>query len=337
MNPGFLLSIITSSLLFLYSCENPNNKHSTFNDTTSKQSVTTKEPIKPIHLPIVSIDKVELGKQLFHDTRLSKTNKISCASCHNLETGGVDQEKFSKGIHDRLGNINTPTVYNSSQNFKQFWDGRADNLLDQIDGPIHNPNEMGMDWNSITSILEKDNEYQTSFNRLYEGGISSENIKDAIAEFEKSLVTPSRFDRFLEGDYDAISESERHGYQLFKEYGCSSCHQGKNVGGNMFQKLGIVKHYFSDTSQADYGRFNLTKDEADMFVFKVPSLRNVALTAPYLHNGKAQTLEEVIQIMAEYQLGRIISKEEVKLIESFLQSLTGEELEPSTTEILTQK
>lgn len=273
-------------------------------------------------------DKVMLGKSLFHDARLSVNNTISCASCHNLSSGGVDNRFRSIGVNGGVDQVNTPTVFNSGFNYVQFWDGRVATLEGQIDGPIHHPMEMASNWQLIIARLSKDGAYSKLFNRLYSDGITSTNIKDAIATFERSLITPnSRFDRFLYGDQNAMNQQERHGYELFQSYGCASCHQGINLGGNMYEKMGLMGDYFADRgnlTEADNGRFNVNHDSASMYEFRVPSLRNVALTAPYFHDGYASTLEDAIAIMAKYQLGRAMPQPDVDAIAAYLHTLTGE-------------
>lgn len=297
---------------------------------TISQKQYHNEPIipLPLNIPGLDSDKVALGAKLFHDPRLSKDKTISCASCHGLGSGGVDRLVVSIGIGGAKGPINAPTVFNSGFNFRQFWDGRAASLEEQIEGPIHAPAEMGSDWPLITARLRNIPDYVRAFNKTYAGIISPANIKDAIATFERSLFTPnSPFDRYLRGDTDALSAAAEQGYQRFKSYGCVSCHQGVGIGGNMYQTFGVLGDYFADRgniTKADLGRFNLTGDPADQYVFKVPGLRNVALTAPYFHDGSAQTLEEAVEIMGRYQLGRLLSGEDIQLISAFLRSLTGE-------------
>jgi cytochrome c peroxidase len=288
-----------------------------------------REPIRPIPLNVaVNGQKAALGRQLFHDPALSSDRKVSCASCHDLSLGGTDQRKYSTGIEGRSGSINAPTVFNSAANFRQFWDGRAATLEEQIDGPIHSRVEMGSAWKQIVPTLLAVPEYMAAFQAIYSDGIQPANIKDALAEFERTLITPnSRFDKFLRGDETALTAPEKEGYRKFKSYGCVSCHQGVNVGGNMFATLGAMDDYFLDrgsVTKADYGRFNVTGKEDDRFVFKVPSLRNVALTAPYLHDGSARTLDRAVAIMGRYQLGRHIPREDLELIVKFLETLTGE-------------
>jgi len=271
---------------------------------------------------------VALGKLLFFDTRLSKNNSVSCASCHNLHNGGVDGLEVSSGIFNQTGTINSPTVLNSSLNFKQFWDGRANTLEDQIDGPINSPIEMNSSWPQVITKLNSHPRYLEKFAALYPlSGITKNTIKNAIASYERSLLTPnSRFDLFLKGQKDAINATEKQGYQLFINYGCIACHQGVNAGGNMFSKIGIMHDYIADRgnpTKADLGRYQVTQKETDKNVFKVPGLRNIEITGPYFHDGKVKTLESAVAKMAYYQLGIELPDNEVKLIVSFLKTLTG--------------
>ncbi len=286
------------------------------------------EPIEPIPLFIeLNAGKVLLGKRLFHDHRLSRDDSVACSSCHDLEMGGTDQLPRSRGIGGALGEVNSPTVFNCGLQFKFFWDGRSNTLEDQIDGPIHNPIEMGTDWSNVTRKIQLDPGYRESFARAYPDGIRSENIKDAIATFERSLITPnSTFDQYLRGDGQAISRDEKEGYRLFNQLGCIACHQGVMVGGNMFETFGVAGDYFVDRgneTRADLGRYNVTGKDGDRHKFKVPSLRNVALTAPYFHDGSAKNLEDAVEVMIKYQLGREISSAEVALVVKFLKTLTG--------------
>jgi len=245
-----------------------------------------------------------------------------------LSSGGDDNLKVSVGIEKRLGNINAPTVLNSRFNFRQFWDGRAKDLETQIEGPIHSGIEMDTNWAVVIERLQQDKYYVKKFTQLYEDGITSSNIKHAIADFERALTTPnSTFDRYLQGDTNALTETQKYGYERFKQLGCISCHQGVNIGGNMYHKIGIIHDYFADRgdiSDVDYGLFNITNNERDKFKFKVPSLRNVILTAPYFHDGTSETLKDAIEKMAYYQLGERISQNDTLAIETFVASLTGE-------------
>jgi cytochrome c peroxidase len=299
------------------------------NETAIPAIVSSNEPIQPIE-PLSGLDprKVELGRKLFHDPRLSHDNQLSCANCHDLTTGGTDRRVRSIGINGAVGVINAPTVLNSGFNFSQFWDGRAGTLEKQIDGPLQSNIEMGSTWPEVIEKLEHSHEYVQAFQQIYGDEIQSEHVRDCIAEFERSLSTPnSRFDRYLRHEAGALTSQEEEGYKLFKSFGCASCHQGVNVGGNMYQKLGVMAPYFTDRgriTKADLGRFNVTGDPRDMYMFKVPSLRNVELTAPYFHDGSAATLADAVRMMAKYQLGRHLTDQEVELMVDFLKTLTGE-------------
>ncbi len=273
-------------------------------------------------------EKVALGERLFHDVRLSSNNTISCLSCHDLTMGAADHRAHSIGVNGAIGDINAPTIFNSGFNFVQFWDGRAESLEEQIEGPLNNPKEMASNWPQVLNKLAKDQTYPAQFLKLYDDGIKIANIKEAIATFERSLVTPnSRFDQFLRGNPKALSAQEKQGFELFQSYGCSSCHQGINLGGNMFEKMGLMGDYFAkrgNPTKADNGRFNVDHKEHSRHEFKVPSLRNIALTAPYFHDGSAQTLQQAVSVMIEFQLGRVIPTADEKAICAFLESLTGE-------------
>ncbi|MDD3007975.1 MAG: cytochrome-c peroxidase [Arcobacter sp.] len=283
--------------------------------------IMAKEPITPIPLEVkVDIKKANLGKELFFDTILSKDDTISCHSCHLLTQGGDDNLQFSLGIENKIGNLNAPTVLNSTFNFVLFWNGRAKNLQEQALGPITNPIEMGHSFEELIKKLEK-TKYKDKFNSIYKDGITSFNITDAIAEYEKTLITPNApFDRYLRGEKNAISKETKEGYELFKNQGCIACHHGINVGGNLYAKFGVISQLQSDSK----GRFEVTKNELDKYYFKVPTLRNIELTAPYLHDGRIDNLEEVVKFMAHYQLGKSLSQEDVNKIVLFLKSLTGE-------------
>lgn len=287
--------------------------------------------IRPVTVPSVQelgAGKIALGERLFNDPQLSADSTISCASCHILSQGGDDGRKLSPGVGGTLGEVNTPTVFNSVFNFRQFWDGRAANLTEQVAGPILNPVEMASDWATVIRRLEGDSAYREAFKREYAGIISDATISDAIARFESTLVTPNApFDRYLNGDSNAISAEALEGYRRFSDFGCISCHQGINIGGNFFQRFGVMGDYFADRgnlTKADLGHYNVTGLDEDRNVFKVPSLRNVALTAPYFHDGSIDTLDKAVDIMVRYQLGRDISDEDRRYIIAFLESLTGE-------------
>ena len=292
-------------------------------------AATFSEPISPVALSKPgNPGEISLGKQLFNSDRLSRDNSISCASCHNLSEGGDDGLVVSVGIDGQEGTVNAPTVFNSGFNAFYFWDGRATSLEEQVAGPIHNPVEMGSDWQSVLKKLARDKSMVEQFNRVYKDGLNARNIARAIAAYQRQLVTEeSPFDQYLKGDDSAIDEQAKSGYQLFRQMGCISCHQGRNIGVNMFQHFGIMGDYFQDRGgirQSDYGRYNVTGNAEDRFKFKVPSLRNIEQTAPYFHDGSAKTLEEAIRVMARYQLGRPISADQVAKIKAFLQALTGQ-------------
>jgi cytochrome c peroxidase len=278
------------------------------------------DPITPLpkYVP-TNPQKVLLGKALFFDPILSKDGTVSCATCHNIFEGGDDATKFSTGINNQKGSINSPTVLNAVFNFRQFWDGRAKDLQEQAAGPIENPVEMGNNFDNLVKTLNKST-YATQFKAIYKDGITKENITDAIAEFEKTLITPdSPFDRYLRGEENAISPEAKEGYALFQSKGCIACHHGRNIGGNMYNKFGVVM----SVRDNNLGRYNITKNEVDKYFFKVPSLRNIAKTAPYFHNGSVNNLKDAVYFMAKYQVGRPISKEEVSKIVSFLHTLSG--------------
>jgi cytochrome c peroxidase len=279
------------------------------------------EPITPIPLKVqTDAKKVALGKKLFFDTTLSKDNTINCASCHMLNDGGDDNLPTSFGIYGQKGPINAPTVYNAVFNFRQFWDGRAASLQDQAGGPVENPKEMGFNFQELIPRLQKTS-YKTEFYSIYPDGITKENITDAIAEYEKTLITPnSPFDRYLKGDEEAISQKQKEGYELFKSKGCIACHNGVNIGGNLYNKFGI----YENPKTPNLGRYNVTHNQRDKYYFKVPSLRNIAKTAPYFHDGRTYSLREAVLLMAKYQLGRKITQEEIDKIVLFLESLNGE-------------
>lgn len=276
--------------------------------------------------PDLSAEKVALGKRLFFEKRLSHDDTIACSSCHDFARGGADRLPVSIGIQGKSGQINAPTVFNASLNFVQFWDGRASSLEEQAAGPVLNPLEMGSNWQEVIPKLMADEQYRVAFTNLYSEGISGKAVMDAIASYERTLLTPSRFDKYLNGDTSMLNETERAGYQAFMNYGCASCHQGANIGGNMYSRFGVMEDYFKDRNitEADLGRYNVTHREEDRYVFKVPSLRNVALTPPYFHNGQEQSLEKAIKIMGRFQLGRELPEHDIVAIAAFLCTLTGE-------------
>ncbi len=281
-----------------------------------------KIPIPPVPEKIeYNEQKAHLGKMLFFDTSLSRDNSVACISCHNIYNGGADARRVSVGYQGRKGNIQSPTVLNAVFNFRQFWNGRAKDLYEQAKGPLENPVEHNMTPELITQRIEQNDEYKRLFESLYSDGITYDNVIDAIVEFEKALITPdSKFDLFLKGKAK-LSKKEMRGYTLFKQLGCISCHNGVNMGGNSFAKIGIFKPYINDRRYPD--RFEITHNAFDVRVFKVPTLRNIALTAPYFHDASQKTLKDAIFAMGEYNLGIELSKEEVDALEAFLKTLTG--------------
>jgi cytochrome c peroxidase len=305
--------------MFLDSDASPSIKPAIFHPPSSA------EPISPIpHSLALDARKVRLGKRLFDDPRLSRDNSVACASCHRLDRAGADGAARSVGIGGQLTGRNSPTVFNAVFNFAQFWDGRAATLEDQIDGPLQNSKEMASNWPAVIAKLAGDAEYRQAFESIY-GEIKAEHVKNAIAEFERSLTTPdSRFDRYLQGERNALTAEEAKGYELFKSYGCVACHQGVNVGGNLYQRFGIYVALPRPEEAQDLGRMAVTGELEDFLVFKVPGLRNVARTAPYFHDGSVSTLEQAVVLMGKYQLGVIIPHGDVQLIVQFLRTLTGE-------------
>ncbi len=284
------------------------------------------EPISPIQAAKPGHPAmVELGKKLYFDTRLSKSGFISCNSCHNLSMGGTDNLKTSIGHNWQKGPINSPTVLNSTLNLAQFWDGRAKDLQAQAGGPIANPGEMAFTHELAIDVLSSIPAYKAEFKSVFKkDGIDIEQVTKAIAAFEDTLVTPNaRFDKWLKGDKKALTRDELAGYQLFKTAGCTACHNGPAVGGNSFQKMGVVEAYKA-TSPAE-GRSAVTGKDADRFNFKVPTLRNVELTYPYFHDGEAATLTQAVDTMGRLQLGRKFSDAENAQIVAFLKTLTGEQ------------
>jgi cytochrome c peroxidase len=286
------------------------------------------EPVAAIE-PTVQIDaaKVELGRKLFHDARLSHGNVFACANCHRLESGGDDGQAHSRGADGRPLEFNTPTVFNAAINFRLNWRGNFRSLEEQNESVLLNARIMNTTWHELLPKLRQDRDYLRDFIASYGRAPEPADVLDALATFQRSLLTPNaRFDRWLRGEQRAISAQEEQGFQLFKSYGCIACHQGMNFGGNLFQRFGVFEDPFSprDGSEADLGRFAITGAEEDRQVFRVPSLRNVAITAPYFHNGYTSSLSEAVEIMARSQLGRELPREDLARIVQFLGTLTGE-------------
>jgi cytochrome c peroxidase len=289
----------------------------------------SEEPLTPV-TPHESLheEKVELGRRLFHDVRLSSGDMVACASCHELSRGGDDDRVRANSLQGAPLDFNSPTIFNVARNFRFNWRGNFRTLEEQNEAALLDSRLMNATWREVLSKLAADRNYRNAFARLYGSQLEPAQVLDALAAFQRSLVTPdSRFDRRLRGERDAINEEEERGYLLFKAYGCVACHQGMNVGGNLFQKFGIFRNPFAErgtVTEADLGRFALTGEEADRHVFRVPSLRNVAVTAPYFHDGSAASLEEAVDVMARSQLGRDLPAEDVAAIVAFLKTLTGE-------------
>jgi len=292
----------------------------------SLPAARAQEPIDPIKPPSsVNLGMVELGKKLYFDPRLSKSGFISCNSCHNLSMGGTDNIPTSIGDKWQQGPINAPTVLNSSLNLAQFWDGRAADLKAQAGGPIANPGEMAFSHTLALGVLESIPAYVREFRNVFgKDKIDIDQVTTAIAEFEKTLVTPnSRFDQWLLGKKDALTADEQAGYALFKDSGCVACHNGPAVGGNSFQKMGVVEAYKKNDPAT--GRSAVTGKDADRFNYKVPTLRNVEMTYPYFHDGAANTLAEAVNTMGRIQLGKTFTPDENGKIVAFLKTLTGEQ------------
>jgi cytochrome c peroxidase len=319
-----LLITLLGFAVLISACNDKNANQA--KEVSTINTVVSDEPIQPIvAVKVNNPNLVELGKKLYFDPRLSKSGFISCNSCHNLSMGGTDNLRTSIGHNWNQGPINAPTVLNSSLNLAQFWDGRAENLKAQAGGPIANPGEMASTHELAVDVLQSIPSYVAEFKRTFgKAKISIDEVTLAIAAFEETLVTPnSRFDLYLKGDKNAISKTEFAGYNLFKSSGCIACHNGQNIGGNSFQKMGIVEPYKAN-SPAE-GRVAYSKDEADRFKFKVPTLRNVELTYPYFHDGAANSLKEAVETMGRVQLGRKFTDEENAQIVAFLKTLTGDQ------------
>ena len=279
---------------------------------------------KPIEKPSANeLEKpiVRLGEKLYSDPILSLDQSQSCNTCHNLSNHGVDNEPTSKGVKGERGDRNSPTVLNASLHIAQFWDGRAKDVEEQALGPILNPVEMAVpSEGEVVKRLSGHKEYPKLFKAAFpddKSPISFKHVGDAIGAFERTLLTPSRFDQYLKGDDQALSQAEKNGLKEFVGAGCAGCHNGAAVGGGMYQKLGLVVPYETE----DLGRYNVTKSESDRYVFKVPSLRNVTHTEPYFHDGSISTLGEAVKKMGKHQLGKELKSEQIESIITFLGSL----------------
>jgi cytochrome c peroxidase len=274
---------------------------------------------------IPSEEMVSLGRVLYHDPRLSRSQTLSCNSCHPLSSYGADGQATSAGFKGQRGSRNSPTVYNAAAHFVQFWDGRAPDVEAQAKGPMLNPVEMAMpSGKAVESVLRSMPEYATAFRRAFPGEknpVTFDHAAEAIGAFERKLLTPARWDRFLRGEEAALTPAEKGGFNVFIERGCSTCHSGALVGGEAFQRLGVATAY---PDKSDPGRYQVTQKESDRMVFKTPSLRNVARTGPYFHNGKVGSLLEAVNQMAEYQTGKKVTAPEAEAIVTWLNALTGD-------------
>jgi cytochrome c peroxidase len=289
-------------------------------------------PMAPPELPgnVASPAKVELGKMLYFDPRLSASHAISCSSCHNIGLGGADAAPTSIGHRWQHGGRNAPTVFNAVFNKAQFWDGRAKDLEQQAGGPVLNPVEMASPQAHVAEQLKGIPGYGEPFKNAFPGEsdpITLANAQKAIAVFEATLITPNApFDRFLKGDANALSPAQKSGLAVFMDKGCSSCHNGIGIGGGMYAPFGVVERPGAEfLPPADKGRFMVTKTPSDEYVFKVPTLRNIALTAPYFHTGQSWDLRQAVAVMGVSQLGTQLSDDDVSNVTAFLQSLTGEQ------------
>jgi len=315
-----LLSVVFGAGLQMTSC----GSKAVVVDTAQLQMFRPLPDIVESQKNPLSNAKVNLGRMLYYDPRLSKNQDISCNTCHDLAKYGVDGQPVSDGHRGQKGTRNAPTVYNAAGHFVQFWDGRAADVEEQAKGPVMNPVEMAMSSDkAVVAVLKSMPEYVDAFKHAFpadKDAVTFENTARAIGAFERGLLTPSRWDKFLNGDQAALSDTEKAGFNKFMEAGCQACHAGAYLGGEVYQKLGFVKPY-PDTSDA--GREAVTKQESDRLVFKVPSLRNIDKTQPYFHTGKVATLQEAVKEMGEYQLGKRLNDDEITSIVTFLKTLTG--------------
>lgn len=335
------ITLIAIASISLLACQNSSQNKAKTTETpkTDYTALSQKAKVLFSTLPEVAEnpdnpitpEKVALGQKLYHDVRLSKDNTISCNSCHNLNTYGVDNLPVSPGNDEgTFGGRNSPTVLNAALHIAQFWDGRAKDVEEQAGGPILNPLEMAMpNEKAVEDRLAKIEEYQELFKKAFpedKNPIKYENLQKAIGAFERKLITPTKFDDFLAGNDNALNDAEKKGLQTFIDAGCTACHIGNNLGGNMYQKFGLFSNYWEATGskKIDEGRFEATQNEADKYFFKVPSLRNIAKTYPYFHDGSVEKLDQAIQIMAKTQTGKELSAQQIQEIIVFLNTLTGE-------------
>jgi len=281
-----------------------------------------------LDFPFMGAELSAVGGGVLHGVGHCGGVTLGGARSHEQGKGGTDQTQFSTGIDNQKGDINSPTVFNSGLHLAQFWDGRAPDLEAQADGPVNNPIEMGSNWEEAMVKLSAASDVVEAFAEVFPDGLTPENVMASIAAFEKTLLTPSRFDAYLRGDEQAITEQEREGYALFKAHACATCHSGPALGGCSYEKMGLKANYFDDRGdevlKRDFGRFNVTAEEKDRHRFKVPTLRNVEITYPYFHDGMTTELKEAVKTMAKYQSPKPLSDSDADLIVAFLKSLTGE-------------
>ena len=328
------LLIVAILLVFITSCADKKEKvkapeytelQKTASSLFGKLPDVAENPDNPI-----TVEKVRLGKKLYFDNRLSKDNTQSCNTCHNIETYGVDNLSTSPGNDGGLGTRNSPTVFNAALHMSQFWDGREPDVEAQAGGPILNPVEMAMPSETVVEErLSQIDEYNTLFAEVFpadENPINYKNIQNAIGAYERTLITPSRFDDFIAGDAEALTPEEQEGLQLFISTGCVACHSGNVFGGNIYQKFGLYSDYWEHTNSEviDEGKYEVTKKESDKYVFKSPSLRNIEKTYPYFHDGSVGDLKEAVNIMAKVQLNKELSEKDLNALVAFLSALTGE-------------
>jgi cytochrome c peroxidase len=319
-----LIAVLSSCLLGSWGC----GKSPSPDVTVDAKRLVVFQPLPETAAPkdgVMTDEQIALGRMLYHDTRLSKSQKISCNSCHGLAQYGVDNRPTSTGHNGQKGDRNSPTVYNAAAHFLQFWDGRARNVEEQAKGPVLNPVEMAMaSEKEVVAVLNSMPEYVEAFRKAFPGEkdpVTYDNLGKAIGAFERKLMTPARWDKFLKGDQAALTPAEKAGFNEFADAGCQGCHSGALLGGNMFQKIGAAKPWPDAT---DEGRYKVTKNEADKLIFKVPSLRNIEKTAPYFHDGKTAGLNEAVARMAEYQVGKTLTDAQIGSILTWMGSLTGE-------------
>lgn len=332
------LALICAPVATLYATEPADSAYIAFRQARGEASWIASAADHPLadsaFRPIPSLGsfptnpaKSQLGFALFHDARLSSTNSVACSSCHMGMLGGTDRVPVSRGIGGRLGTMNAPTVFNSAFNFRQFWDGRALTLDEQALAPLSNPLEMGHDLQAVVDFVASDPNYSRQFETIYPDGVTAANIGNAIAQHTRDMTrTDSRFNAYLRGDESALSKQEQRGWERFQALGCASCHNGINLGGNSYQSITSNMDFFASrtTNAADDGIYTRSSREKDRHVFKVPTLNNVALTAPYYHDGSVATLREAVDLMAQTQAGRGLSDPDAEDIVAFLHSLSSD-------------